>query len=310
MSALDEKKLEQNQKDPGKKKTGRSGSRRLVIQSIAALIQNANLKGFFTGKIYTGTTKKVCVPGLNCYSCPGAVGACPIGSLQNFLGGLKFRFPYYVLGLLIFFGALLGRVVCGFLCPFGLLQDLLFMIPFYKKNRFKVDRFLRYLKYVVLLVLVIILPLCIPLTPTYCKYLCPSGTTAGLFLSFANSSLRRRLGKLFAWKAVVLGIVVVSSLIVYRPFCKYLCPLGAFYGFFNRFAIFRMHFDAEKCVHCQACVKVCKMNVDPTKHPNSMECIRCGDCVRACPQSALEQGFGKGHSGKTKKEMSQNHTAE
>ena len=100
------------------------------IQSVAALIQNANFKGFFTGKIYTGAGKNVCVPGLNCYSCPGAVGACPLGSLQNYLSGMKFRFPYYVLGLLLFFGALLGRAVCGFLCPFGFLQDLLYLIPF------------------------------------------------------------------------------------------------------------------------------------------------------------------------------------
>lgn len=91
--------------------------RRLAIQSVAALLQNANFKGFFTGKIYGGNLKNVCVPGLNCYSCPGAVGACPIGSLQSFLSSYSFKFPYYVVGLLIFFGALLGRVVCGFLCP-------------------------------------------------------------------------------------------------------------------------------------------------------------------------------------------------
>ena len=87
------------------------------------LLHNANLKGFFTGKIYSGPLKSVCVPGLNCYSCPGAVGACPIGSLQSFLGALRFRFPYYVIGMLIFFGALLGRTVCGFLCPFGWLRS-------------------------------------------------------------------------------------------------------------------------------------------------------------------------------------------
>ena len=258
---------------------------------MAALLQNANLKGFLTGKIYKGPTKRVCVPGLNCYSCPGAVGACPIGSLQNFLGGMKFRFPYYVVGLLLFFGAILGRAICGFLCPFGWIQDLLYLIPFYKKNKFKVDRFLRYLKYAVLAVLVIILPLCIPLTPTFCKFVCPSGTMSGIMLAFKDSQLRQQLGALFDWKLVVLGIVVTTSLIVYRPFCKYLCPLGAIYGFFNRFAVFRLFFDAEKCVHCGACAKACKMNVDPTTKPNSMECIRCGDCVRACPKNALYQGF-------------------
>ena len=145
---------------------------RFGIQAAATLIQNANFKGFFTGRIYEGATKSVCVPGLNCYSCPGAIGSCPIGSLQSFLGGIKFKFPYYVLGLLIFFGAVLGRAVCGFLCPFGFLQDLIYKIPFYKKNKFAIDKFLRYLKYAVLLILVIILPMTFNLTPFFCKYVC------------------------------------------------------------------------------------------------------------------------------------------
>ena len=104
------------------------------IQAVAVLIQNANFKGFFTGKIYTGATKKVCVPGLNCYSCPGAVSACPVGSLQSFLSARTFRFPYYVLGILLFAGALLGRAVCGLLCPFGFLQDLIYLIPFSRRT--------------------------------------------------------------------------------------------------------------------------------------------------------------------------------
>ena len=134
--------------------------KRFGILAAASLIQNANLKGFFTGKIYQGPIKNVCVPGLNCYSCPGAVGSCPIGSLQGFLSGLKFRFPYYVVGLLLFFGAVLGRAVCGLLCPFGFLQELLNLIPgIPKKNQFKGDQPLRYLKYIVLVVLVIVLPL-------------------------------------------------------------------------------------------------------------------------------------------------------
>lgn len=265
--------------------------RHMGIQSVAALIQNANFKGFFTGKIYTGAGKNVCVPGLNCYSCPGAVGACPLGSLQNYLSGMKFRFPYYVLGLLLFFGALLGRAVCGFLCPFGFLQDLLYLIPFYKKNKFFADKFLRYLKYGVLLFLVILLPLSTPLTPAFCKYMCPSGTLSGIILGLWNSSIRKQMGSLFHWKLLVLLIIVMTALIVWRPFCKYLCPLGAFYGFFNRIALWRMHLDRSACISCGACRKACRMNIDPSKKPNSMECVRCGDCVRACPVKALHQGF-------------------
>ena len=268
--------------------------KRFSIQAASALLQNANLKGFFTGKLYQGPGKQVCVPGLNCYSCPGAVGACPIGSLQSFLSGLKFRFPYYVVGLLIFFGALLGRAICGFLCPMGFFQELLHKIPFpVKRRRFPGDRKLRYLKYGILVLFVVVLPLSVKLTPFFCKYLCPSGTLSGILLSLHDQMVRAQLGGLFVWKLGILAAIVVGCLILWRPFCKYLCPLGAIYGFFNRFALYRMRLDESKCVRCGACARACRMEVDPSKAPNSAECIRCGDCVKNCPTGALRQGFVK-----------------
>ena len=146
--------------------------KRTLIQAAAALLQNGHLTGFFTGRIYEGAGKNVCVPGLNCYSCPGALGACPIGSLQNALSAWKFRFPCYVLGFMVFFGAAFGRLICGFLCPFGFLQDLLFRIPSPKKLRtFPGDRQLRYVKYAVLLLMVAVLPFAFKFTPFYCKCL-------------------------------------------------------------------------------------------------------------------------------------------
>ncbi len=278
--------------------------KRFGILAAASLIQNANLKGFFTGKIYQGSIKNVCVPGLNCYSCPGAVGSCPIGSLQGFLSGLKFRFPYYVVGLLLFFGAVLGRAVCGLLCPFGFLQELLNLIPgIPKKNRFKGDQPLRYLKYIVLVVLVIVLPLCFALTPFFCKYLCPSGTVSGILLALRDNIVRAQLGGIFLWKASVLVLIVVGCLVIWRPFCKYLCPLGAIYGLFNKFALYRMDFDEKECVHCGKCAKACRMCVDPSKSPNSPECIRCGDCVKACPKKALKLGFRHKQSIKSQSEQ-------
>ena len=267
---------------------------RLGIQAAATLIQNANIKGFLTGSIFEGATKSVCVPGLNCYSCPGAIGACPIGALQSHLSSMKFKFPYYIAGFLIFFGAVLGRAVCGFLCPFGFFQDLLYKIPFYKKNRFRIDKYLRYLKYLILLLLVIILPLTFDLIPFFCKYVCPSGTVAGIWLAAADSNIRSALGPLFSWKLILLMIFIVLGLIIKRPFCKYICPLGAIYGFFNRISVYRMALDKDKCVNCGACARACMMNVDPAKNPNSMECIRCGECVDACPHKALQMGFMPG----------------
>ena len=265
--------------------------KRFSFQAASTLLHNANLKGFFTGKIYGGPLKSVCLPGLNCYSCPGAVGACPIGSLQNFLGALRFRIPYYVIGLLIFFGALLGRTVCGFLCPFGWLQELIHSVPVLRKsNRFAPDRPLRKLKYAVLALLVI-LPLFVRLIPFYCKYVCPAGTLSGILLSMSDGLVRGQLGGLFTWKASVLALVVLASLKIWRPFCKYLCPLGAIYGFFNRVSLHRLRLMKSSCIGCGKCAEVCRMCVDPSRDPDSAECIRCGICVSECPTGALMLGF-------------------
>ena len=262
--------------------------KRTWIQFAAALTQNAHITGFFTGRIYDGPTKSVCVPGLNCYSCPGALGACPLGSLQNAVSAWEFRFPAYVLGLMMFFGAALGRLICGFLCPFGFLQDLLFKAPSPKKLRtFRGDGRLRLLKYAILLVMVLLLPFVYKTTPFFCNYLCPSGTLSGILLTFADSRLRQLLGWIFTWKALVLTAVALASVVVCRPFCRYLCPLGAFYALFNRVSAVRLSVDSQKCVSCGVCAAVCDMAVDPSKEPNHTECIRCGKCVSSCPRGAI-----------------------
>ena len=123
--------------------------RRGVVQLLSALLHNANLPGFITGRIWQAQPKSVCVPVLNCYSCPGALGACPIGSLQSTLAGTALKFPFYVVGLLLLFALCLGRVICGWLCPFGLVQDLLYKIPSPKLRKNAFTQKLSLLKYAV-----------------------------------------------------------------------------------------------------------------------------------------------------------------
>ena len=266
--------------------------KRTLIQAAAALLQNAHISGFFTGRIYDGSLKTVCVPGLNCYSCPGALGACPVGSLQNAVSAWKFRFPAYVLGLLLFFGAALGRVICGFLCPFGFLQDLLYRVPSPAKLRtFRGDDKLRYVKYAVLLVMVLVLPFVFRGTPFFCKYVCPSGTLSGIWLAAADSRLRGLLGWIFTWKALVLIAILTASVVICRPFCRYLCPLGAFYALFSRVSAVRLRVAGDRCVGCGQCAGVCPMAVNPVTSCNSPECIRCGKCVGSCPHGAISFTF-------------------
>ena len=282
-----------------KKKRVKGDGKRLAIQAAVTLAYNFKLWNFLSGSISQGKAKSVCVPGLNCYSCPGAVGACPMGALQNTVrNGGRISFPYYALGMLILFGAVLGRLICGFLCPFGFVQDLLYKIPFFKKLRsFRGDRALRWVKYAVLLLLCILFPMFLSgdwaTVPFFCKYICPSGMLFGAIpLTLANPALASQAGGLFWWKIAVLAVIVLLSLMISRPFCRYLCPLGAFYGLFNRIAIVNLQHAEDKCTHCGACEAVCPMGIDPVKDFASTECIRCTRCARACPHGALHLGIG------------------
>ena len=267
------------------------------IQALWAFITNSHVTGFVTGKIYTGKLKNACVPGLNCYSCPGATGACPIGSFQAVIGSWNFKMAYYIVGFLIFIGALLGRLICGFLCPFGWFQDLLHKIPGKKLSSAKLKP-LRYLKYVILVVFVILLPAFVTNSlgmgdPFFCKYICPQGVLEGAIpLALANSGIRAALGHLFTFKFTILALFIILSILFYRPFCKWICPLGAIYSLFNKVSFLKIQVDHEKCVGCQKCSRVCKMDVNVVDTPNHPECIRCGECMKACPTNAICYHYG------------------
>ena len=265
---------------------GKFLKKRNTIQLFAAFLTNIHLPNFIRGVLYNGKIKQVCVPGLNCYSCPAATGACPIGSFQAVVGSSKFNFSYYITGILIFFGVMLGRFICGFLCPFGWFQDLLHKLPG-KKFSTKTLKPLRYIKYGILAIAVVALPVFLTnsagiASPYFCKYICPQGILeGGIPLSVVDANIRAALGKLFTWKFGILVSIIILSILFYRPFCKWICPLGACY-----------HVDQHKCVSCGKCSRICKMDVDITKNNAHTECIRCGECVKACPTKAISVQWG------------------
>ncbi len=266
-------------------------SKRKLIQLYSALLFNANLKGFANGKIYQGPIKNVCTPGLNCYSCPGASGACPLGSLQNALGTTEKRAPYYVFGIIILYGILLGRMICGFICPFGLIQELLYKIKTPKLKKNKVTKLFSYLKYVILVFFVFIVPLMyglrnVPL-PGFCKYICPAGTIEGAFgllSNKVNEGELARLGPLFTWKFILAVSIIVGCVFIFRMFCRFLCPLGALYGIFNRISVLGIKLDKPSCTDCGLCISKCKMDISKV---GDAECISCGECISVCPTQAI-----------------------
>lgn len=258
--------------------------KRRITQVVSALLYNCNFTGFMNGTLYQGQVKGLCVPGLNCYSCPGAIAACPLGSVQTALVSSPYKAPYYALGLVLLFGALLGRVVCGFLCPFGLFQEFLHKLPTPKLKKSKWTRRLTWAKYVILIVFVVVIPIAAAV-PGFCKYICPAGTLeGGIPLLIQNEELRSYAGWLFSWKSLVLALCVAGAVFCYRFFCRFLCPLGAFYSLFSRIAVVRPHVNTHTCNGCGACITHCKMDV---KCVGDRECIACMECSQQCPKGAI-----------------------
>lgn len=268
-----------------------------LIQLYSALLFNANIKGFFNGKIYKGPLKNMCAPGINCYSCPGASAACPLGALQNSLAESNKRAPYYMFGIILLYGIMFGRFICGWLCPFGLIQDLLYKVKTPKVKKSKVTRVLSYVKYVILVFFVFLIPImyafrAFPL-PAFCKYICPAGTlegALGLLSNAVNESQLSLLGPLFTWKFLLLVAFILGCILIYRLFCRFICPLGALYGLFNRISILGIKLEKPKCIDCGLCISTCKMDI---REVGDRECISCGECVSVCPTKAISYKGGK-----------------
>lgn len=266
--------------------------KRRLWQIIATVIQNGYIPGYVGFKLYDGFLKGFCVPTLNCYACPGAFMSCPIGVVQNFVA--QRMIPFVVIGFVGLVGAGVGRMTCGWLCPFGLLQDALKKIT---TRKARLPRWMGKLKYVALVVLVVALPFFLMET-WYCK-LCPAGGLEGGIPWAAGGSLGAEameglaIGRLFWVKMVILGGFLLAMVYVKRPFCRTFCPLGAIFALFNKVSLVRLHLDRSSCNDCGMCSRVCPVDLDVVRELDSPECIKCLDCTR-CPSGAIKTHFGLG----------------
>ncbi|MFW6401206.1 MAG: 4Fe-4S binding protein [Desulfohalobiaceae bacterium] len=287
------------------------------IQILATVLSNAWLLFPFTRTIYQGKLKSICVPGLNCYSCPAAVGSCPLGSLQTFFANLRpslasanYHFGLYVIGFLGLIGTLVGRMPCAWVCPFGFLQELIHKIP---SPKIEISGILSWGKYLALALLVVLLPLFAVDMFGYgenwfCKYLCPAGTLeAGLPMISLQPQLRGALGWVFTLKMLILAALLLAMVFIRRPFCRTLCPLGAIYSLFNRASLFRMVHHPDNCVLCKECYRNCPMGVRFYEGGNQKDCIRCLRCMRfSCKFGAISYEVA-GHAPAEKKSPAKGH---
>jgi polyferredoxin len=254
----------------------RLAQRRTTIQVASALLLNS----YVTQRL----TKGLPCPALNCYACPAAAFACPIGSIQHFIGRKKV--PLYVLGVVALVGTLIGRASCGWFCPFGWFQELVYKLPV---RKLRLPNRLNWTRTIILVALVVVVPF-LTGEPWFCK-LCPTGTLeAGIPVVLLSTDVRSLIGALYWIKLGILGIFLAWMSVTRRPFCRWVCPLGALWSPFNPISSFRLHVDQDACIKCNRCQEACPTDIRVYEDPASGACIRCLQCLPECPVSCISVG--------------------
>lgn len=253
------------------------------VQFCSTLLANSyflrGLKGF-------------CYPVLNCWSCPAANFACPIGALQNasiathsgLAAGkpLWSLLPFYVLGTLVLCSVLLGRMMCGWLCPFGWLQDLMGRL---RLQKFKLPKWTGCIRYGFLVGAVFIIPY-YTAEMWFTKW-CPQGALqGGIFQPLLHPELRPGMQTMWYVKQGILLATLVAMIFIRRPFCVMICPLGAFFSLFNRWSAWQIKYDSRACTNCMWCVENCPVDIDPRREVDGANCISCLECQK-CPYGAI-----------------------
>lgn len=252
------------------------------MQILSFFTINPHLKNYLVPELYQGSLKKICIPSLNCWSCPAASFSCPIGAIQNFVSYSKYLLSFYTIGTLAIVMSLTGRFFCGFVCPFGFLQDIIHKIPA-KKVKIDTNKS-KFSQYFFLIIFVFFLPW-LTGEPWFSK-ICPSGFfLASIPFIIADISILNNVSYFFYIKTVIATIFFYSAIKISRPFCQYVCPIGTIFETFRPFSFSGIKVDKDKCIKCKKCFRVCIMDASPYKSPYN--CIQCGKCIKECPTKAL-----------------------
>ena len=233
---------------------------------------------------------------INCQSCELATGACPLGTFQMSL--LHKQIPLALIGQLLLTGIISGRLVCGWLCPYGFLSDIFDKLP---GKRMKPPHKIIYFKYAVFFVFLSssLIYLFKDRTDSlfYCSFICPAGFYYGVLEYAFTTGLHALLEDMpfvhfmLVYHFIIAILVIVGSIkLGGRFYCKYACPLGTIYGLFNRIALIRMSLNRNKCINCRLCEKMCPMQISvrANDHCSQSSCILCGRCKNVCPTDKIQ----------------------
>jgi polyferredoxin len=213
---------------------------------------------------------------------------CPFGGVvslyQYFTSGTyikKIHSSSFILMWIVFgLTVLVGPVFCGWVCPFGSFQELIgkigkkiFKKKFNKFIPYSIDKYLRFLRYIMLAWV---------LYATAISGKIMFDTIDPYYALFHFWS-----GEVAMSGFIVLGITIILTLFVARPFCKYACPFGATLGIFNLFRFFSIKRNIKTCIDCKACDRECQMNIQVSQNKKiwNHQCITCMKCTSEayCP---------------------------
>ncbi len=246
---------------------------RHFVQSIFLLLLHSSWGPEFKG---------VCNPVLSCHSCILSWFACPIGVFIHYAGYQAF--PFIAVGSVALVGLLIGRVLCGWMCPFGFLQDLLYKIP---TRKFQLPDWTSYIKYVVLATTVVAVPYFYGESSigVFCRY-CPS---SALQVTLPNLLGGAALNTGTMIKMGLLVVILIWVVFTTRGFCKVLCPIGAMMAPFNFISLWIVKVPRRDCLSCDLCDKECPTRCSPQGRVEeripanrALDCVVCHECQPVC----------------------------